>query len=563
MASMSTADSASISGRKRSFHAAIASNPTEFRSGFPRRDHVPLFPNIERVSSDALLDVAENEEEEGESTSSCFQSDVSHESKVIGSSVSGAPLSDLRRITQTYSRRIKEGRSGRDPKRSKVEVSKRDSAIGTEVSEILEAFPRGNSKKKAPASKVLEKEPEISDSSCLGSITDVNGGGTLKSATDEAAGRSQISRNSVAPIKKLRRDRDLDSDLACSERIPNEGEEEEEESSEYSTCNEMTLSEIEEELFGLCSSEAFISDNNSSSSSELVVSSSSSDGFSEKTLDRAAPSATFSLFLQLARQFLPSSFSMDPGTQFEAFEEFTLMRFEDEEDEESYRRLRSRERRDAAVHNYAEEYSNTTNDGGLILEQRIVMINWMVEHSSAMELQSETLFLGVSLMDRFLSRGYFKSEKNLQLLGIACVTLATRIEENQPYNSIRQISFKVGNNYYSRGEVVAMEWVVQDVLRYKCLLPTTHHFLWFYLKAARADANVQNLSKYLAVLSLLDHERLSYWPSSIAAGLVILACLATNHDDSCQMVMETHVRTKNDDLPECMQSLQWLVKYAC
>lgn len=56
------------------------------------------------------------------------------------------------------------------------------------------------------------------------------------------------------------------------------------------------------------------------------------------------------------------------------------------------------------------------------------------QHSSAMELQSETLFLGVSLMDRFLSRGYFKSEKNLQLLGIACVTLATRIEENQPYN---------------------------------------------------------------------------------------------------------------------------------
>ncbi|KAJ8498488.1 hypothetical protein OPV22_009040 [Ensete ventricosum] len=561
MASMSTADSASISGRKRSFDAAIASNPTEFRSEGPRRDHLPLFPNLEHVSSDALLDVEENEEEEGESTSSCFQSDVSHESKAIGSSVSGAPLNDLRRITRTYSRRIREGRSGRDPKRSKVEVSERDSAIGTDVSEVLEAFPPGNSKKKAPASKVLEKEPEISDSSCLGSMTDVNGDGTLKSAIDEATGRSQISRNSVAPIKKLLRDRDLDSDLACSERLPNKGDKEEEESSEYSTCNEMTLSEIEEELFGRCSSEENFSDTNSSD--ELAASSSSSDGFSEKTLDGAIPSATFSLFLQLARQFSPSSFSMDPGTQLEAFEEFTLMRFEDEEDEESYRRLRSRERRDAAVHNYAEEYSNTTNDGGLILEQRIVMINWMLAHSSAMELQSETLFLGVSLMDRFLSRGYFMSEKNLQLLGIACVTLATRIEENQPYNSIRQISFKVGNNYYSRSEVVAMEWVVQDVLRFKCFLPTTHHFLWFYLKAARADANVQNLSKYLAVLSLLDHERLSYWPSSIAAGLVILSCLATNQDDSCQMVMETHVRTKNDDLPECMQSLQWLVKYAC
>lgn len=51
-----------------------------------------------------------------------------------------------------------------------------------------------------------------------------------------------------------------------------------------------------------------------------------------------------------------------------------------------------------------------------------------------MEFQMETLFLGVALMDRFLGQGYFKTERNLQLLGIACITLATRIEENQIRN---------------------------------------------------------------------------------------------------------------------------------
>lgn len=51
-----------------------------------------------------------------------------------------------------------------------------------------------------------------------------------------------------------------------------------------------------------------------------------------------------------------------------------------------------------------------------------------------MEFQMETLFLGVALMDRFLGRGYFKTERNLQLLGIACITLAIRIEENQIRN---------------------------------------------------------------------------------------------------------------------------------
>lgn len=56
-----------------------------------------------------------------------------------------------------------------------------------------------------------------------------------------------------------------------------------------------------------------------------------------------------------------------------------------------------------------------------------------------MELHHETLFLGVSLMDRLLSKGYFYSERNLQLLGIASITLASRLEEVQPWN--KYISF--------------------------------------------------------------------------------------------------------------------------
>ncbi|WOL05679.1 cyclin-SDS-like [Canna indica] len=548
---MSTATSISIPGRKRPLEVSAFSNPTKSRSKLPRRARAPLLPIVDLVSAHASLDPAE----EAESSSTCFQSNLSRESKAIGSFGGGGSPNEFRRITRSYSRRTRNSESGRDPKRSMVEVSKSQSALGTETSEVVEGFPGGDAKKKSAASKALGKEREISASSCVGSVTDVIGG--VKATTEEAVGRPQISQNSVAPTKEPPRDRDLDSDLACSEGIPNEDDEDE--TSEFSTCNELTLSETED-LFGACSSEGdFYHDY---SLSDLAPSSSSSDGFSEKSHGSVAISVTYSLFLQFARLFLRSSFGVDRGTEHENSQEFTFMSFENEEDEESYRRLRSREVAENVVHDYTEEYSNSTDHGHLIVEQRLVMVNWMVEHSSTMDLHSETLFLGVSLMDHFLSKGYFESQKNLQLLGIACITLATRIEENQPYNSIRQISFKVGNNYYRRSEVVAMEWLVQDVLRFKCFLPTICNFLWFYLKAAKADANVQNLSRYLAILSLLDHERLSFKPSSVAAGLVILACLATNYDDSCQMVMETHVRTKNDDLPECMQTLQWLVKYA-
>lgn len=44
--------------------------------------------------------------------------------------------------------------------------------------------------------------------------------------------------------------------------------------------------------------------------------------------------------------------------------------------------------------------------------------------------------------------------------------------------SIRQRFFHLGSNEYSRSEVVAMEWLVQEVLNFKCFLPTIYNFLW-------------------------------------------------------------------------------------
>lgn len=67
----------------------------------------------------------------------------------------------------------------------------------------------------------------------------------------------------------------------------------------------------------------------------------------------------------------------------------------------------------------------------------------------------------------------------------------------------------------------------------------------FYLKAARASAEVERMAKYLAVLALLDHEQLCYWRSTVAAGLVILASLAANQDASCQRVMEVFIEQSN------------------
>ncbi|KAK1302396.1 Cyclin-SDS-like [Acorus calamus] len=343
---------------------------------------------------------------------------------------------------------------------------------------------------------------------------------------------SKISRNCALEesVPEPKPDDDCESeffsDLACSEQLSSDDDE----SSDYLTCSE----------FG------------SDSSCYLSALSKSPGEFSERSPCEPVP-ASYRLFHTYAQLLIHSGFHHEKQrgpsdlTEDNCSDEFTHLSFENDEDEESYLMLRRRERSHALLHDYAEEYCRTTDYGDLIVDQRLLMINWMVEHARVNRLQCETLFLGVSMLDRFLSKCFFKSDRNLQILGVSCITLATRIEENQPFNSVRVKAFKVGNNVYSRCEVVAMEWLVQDVLRFSCFIPTTYNFLWFCLKAAKVEVEVENLAKYMAVMSLLDHERLRFWPSTVAAGLLFLASSFTYNNDSCQWLKK---------------SLQWLVKYA-
>ncbi|CAH1416722.1 unnamed protein product [Lactuca virosa] len=340
-----------------------------------------------------------------------------------------------------------------------------------------------------------------------------------------------------------------DFDLTCSESLSCEDDEFDHSSAECTDAN-MGSSEIE-----------FSSDYTPSTWDM------SGSQFSERSFGDTTPSPTFQLFLLYRQKFCKSEVSAKvtstgnnnepPNTTIK------LLRPEDEEHEESYQMMRQRERRQVYLHNYADEYCGTKEYGHLVVQQRLQMVHWIIEQSANKEFQKETMFLGVSLLDRFLSKGYFTNERELQIVGIACLTLATRIEENQPSNSIRQKSFNIGSNEYSRSEVVAMEWLVQEVLNFQCFLPTIYNFLWYYLKAARADQDIDKTAKYLAVLTLLGNEQLCFWPSTVAASLVIIACLANNQHSSHQQIAWIHNGSNDTDLSNCIKCLEWLVKYIC
>nr|XP_043626639.1 cyclin-SDS [Erigeron canadensis] len=336
----------------------------------------------------------------------------------------------------------------------------------------------------------------------------------------------------------------VDLDLTCSEQL-----------SDNDDDDERTISDM------------YISANEYSSDFVSSTWYESGSQFSERSFGDTTPSPMFQLFLDYCQKFYKSDFSTKVISKLNDNEcpvrISQLLRPEDEEHEESYWMMKERERRQLYVHDYSVEYCEMKEYGDLVVQQRLQMVHWIMEQSNNKELQTETMFLGVNLWDRFLSKGYFRKRRELEIAGIACLTLATRIEENQPFNSIRQKLFHVGSNNYSRSEVVAMEWLVQEALNFQCFLPTIYNFLWFYLQAARANENVDKNANYLAKLALLGHQHLCYWPSTVAASLVILACLADNPQASQQQVERIHEGSNDKDVHDCTKALEWMVTYIC
>ncbi|XP_074324725.1 cyclin-SDS [Apium graveolens] len=531
----------------------------KLRSKIPRRKRTKFTPiKVDYAAAKQVKQFSEEDEVEV----SCVSSKVSVNRSAlkkrsfedaVGEIVKVGCDDELRRITRSYYRKL--GKENVNPEVS--ESSCVESCPGVDSKERIAKFKLRVGKTVQNSNEIArnlkfdgENEKSVENNqnevvSGLESVLEVKFGGKTIKIGENRDEFSEVSRN-VDTVSNCESNSELfpkvigkEFDLICSEHLEEGGDNE----YEYSSAS---YSDVYEDVTSEFDFEDYISSDWCESGSQ----------FSEKSETSSSP--TYQLLLQFRQQFCRSSASVSKSC---SPDEFILMRFEDEEHEKSYELIRSRERKQQYIRDYTEEYCSITDYGNLVIQQRLHMVHWIMEQSSSKELHKETMFLGVSLYDRFLSKGYFKNQKCLQIAGIASLTLATRIEENQPYNSVRQRMFYVGSTAYSRSEVVAMEWLVQEVLNFQCYMPTMYNFLWFYLKAAGANEEVEDTAKNIAMLALLGFEQLCYWPSTVAAGLVSLASRVVNQDAACHRVKEIHIRTKDDDLAGCIKSLEGLIKY--
>ena len=133
---------------------------------------------------------------------------------------------------------------------------------------------------------------------------------------------------------------------------------------------------------------------------------------------------------------------------------------------------------------------------GISARMRAILIDWMWDVHGKYRLYPETMYLAVSLLDRYLQR-VSVHRGNLQLLGLTALFLATKHEEC--WSPDKEALAALTDNAYSPRQILEMEASLLRTLAFRCAAPTPHHFLCAALQALNTDER-SNLGRMASAL---------------------------------------------------------------
>ncbi|XP_021519665.1 G2/mitotic-specific cyclin-B1 [Meriones unguiculatus] len=151
---------------------------------------------------------------------------------------------------------------------------------------------------------------------------------------------------------------------------------------------------------------------------------------------------------------------------------------------------------------------------------RAILIDWLVQVQMKFRLLQETMYMTVSIIDRFMQNNCVP-KKMLQLVGVTAMFIASKYEEMYP-PEIGDFAF-VTNNTYTKHQIRQMEMKILRVLNFSLGRPLPLHFLRRASKIGEVDVEQHTLAKYLMELTMLDYDMVHFAPSQIAAGAFCLA----------------------------------------
>ncbi|KAJ4962010.1 hypothetical protein NE237_021920 [Protea cynaroides] len=156
-------------------------------------------------------------------------------------------------------------------------------------------------------------------------------------------------------------------------------------------------------------------------------------------------------------------------------------------------------------------------------------IAWILKVHTFYHFQPLTAYLSVNYMDRFLSSSRLPQAKggwSLQLLSVACLSLAAKMEEAL-VPSLLDLQVEGTKFIFEPKTITRMELLVLTVLDWKLRSVTPFDFITFF--AYKVDPTATFIAHLVsrATQTILNTIReinfLDYWPSSLAAAAILCA----------------------------------------
>ncbi|XP_022215104.1 G2/mitotic-specific cyclin-B3-like [Drosophila obscura] len=151
---------------------------------------------------------------------------------------------------------------------------------------------------------------------------------------------------------------------------------------------------------------------------------------------------------------------------------------------------------------------------------RSQLVDWMVEVLGILELEQETLYLAVKIVDRYLCREVIVEEK-LQLLAATAFFIACKYDEFQL--PCIEVFLDFCDEDYTRNELIQMERDTLRIINYQLGMPLSYRFLHRYARCADVPIATLTLARYILELSLMDYATIGFSDSQMASAVLYMA----------------------------------------
>ncbi|CAG9097726.1 unnamed protein product [Plutella xylostella] len=165
---------------------------------------------------------------------------------------------------------------------------------------------------------------------------------------------------------------------------------------------------------------------------------------------------------------------------------------------------------------------------GITSWMRSLLVDWMVEVQESFELNHETLYLAVKLVDLYLTRATRKqkdkdplTKEELQLLGASSLFIAAKFDERIP--PLVDDFLYICDGAYTLSQLLKMEMEVLYAIDFDLGVPLSYRFLRRYARCARVSMPTLTLARFILELCLLEYGLVSLSDSKMAAAALYIA----------------------------------------